>query len=100
VLVDRCEVTMALQTQIHCPMQQDDALAARLLGIGFAALALTAGGISLMINIAFGWQTSIVAATVFGLSDGAKILLPMAAAVLGGWNVRRRLAWLVAVLIP
>jgi hypothetical protein len=99
VRTDRCEVIMTLQTQIRCPMQRHNTPAAHLLGIGFGLLALTAGGISLMINIAFGWKTSIVAAAVFGLSDGAKILLPMAAAVLGGWNVRRRLAWLVAVLI-
>jgi hypothetical protein len=70
----------------------------RLLGILFALLALSAGMISLLINVSFGLQTSLVAAAVFGLSDGAKILLPMAAAALGGWNMRRRLAWLVAVI--
>jgi hypothetical protein len=71
----------------------------RLLGILFALLALSAGMISLLINISFGLQTSLVAAAVFGLSDGAKILLPMAAAALGGWNMRRRMAWLIAVII-
>jgi hypothetical protein len=71
----------------------------RLLGILFALLALSAGMISLLINISFGLQTSMVAAAVFGLSDGAKILLPMAAAALGGWNMRRRMAWLIALII-
>jgi hypothetical protein len=71
----------------------------RLLGILFALLALSAGMISFLINVSFGLQTSLVAAAVFGLSDAAKILLPMAAAALGGWNMRRRLAWLVAVII-
>jgi hypothetical protein len=71
----------------------------RLLGILFVLLALSAGMISLVINISFGLQTSMIAAAVFGLSDGAKILLPMAAATLGGWNMRRRMAWLVAVII-
>jgi hypothetical protein len=71
----------------------------RLLGILFVLLALSAGMISLVINISFGLQTSMIAAAVFGLSDGAKILLPMAAAALGGWNMRRRMAWLVAVII-
>jgi hypothetical protein len=55
--------------------------------------------ISFLINVSFGLQTSLVAAAVFGLSDAAKILLPMAAAALGGWNMRRRLAWLIAVII-
>jgi hypothetical protein len=71
----------------------------RLLGILFALLALSAGMISFLINVSFGLQTSLVAAAVFGLSHAAKILLPMAAAALGGWNMRRRLAWLVAVII-
>jgi hypothetical protein len=51
-----------------------------------------------MINVDFGWQTSVVAAAIFGLSHAAKILLPMAAAALGGWNVLRRMAWFVAVV--
>jgi hypothetical protein len=71
----------------------------RLLGILFALLALSAGMISFLINVSFGLQISLVAAAVFGLSDAAKILLPMAAVALGGWNMRRRLAWLVAVII-
>jgi hypothetical protein len=93
---------MALQTQHLCARQADYPASGggiRPLGILFAALALTAGAISLMINVHFGWQTSVVAAAIFGLSDAAKILLPMAAAALGGWNIRRRMAWLVAVII-
>jgi hypothetical protein len=93
---------MALQTQHVCARQVDNlasGVGIRPLGILFAALALTAGAISLMINVRFGWQTSVVAAAIFGLSDAAKILLPMAAAALGGWNIRRRMAWFVAVII-
>jgi hypothetical protein len=93
---------MALRTQVGLAVRIDNppsGAGIRLLGIVFAALALTAGAISLMINVSFGWQTSLVAAAVFGLSDGAKIVLPMAAAALGGWNSRRRIAWLVAVMI-
>jgi hypothetical protein len=93
---------MALQTQYVCAEQGDNPASGadiRPLGILFAALALTAGAMSLMINMQFGWQSSVVAAAIFGLSDAAKILLPMAAAALGGWNMRRRMAWLVAVII-
>jgi len=63
------------------------------LGALFALLALAAGVISLSLNIAFGLQTSVVAALVFALSDCAKIMLPMVSAALGRWDLRRRIAW-------
>jgi hypothetical protein len=69
------------------------------LGALFALLALFAGAISLSLNIAFGLQTSVVAALVFALSDCAKIMLPMVSAALGRWDLRRRMAWGVAVAI-
>jgi hypothetical protein len=69
------------------------------LGALFALLALAAGAISLSLNIAFGLQTSVVAALVFTLSDCAKIMLPMVSAALGRWELRRRMAWGVAVAI-
>jgi hypothetical protein len=65
----------------------------------FTLLALAAGAISLSLNIAFGLQTSVVAALVFALSDCAKIMLPMVSAALGRWDRRRRMAWAVAVAI-
>jgi hypothetical protein len=65
----------------------------------FTLLALAAGAISLSLNIAFGLQTSVVAALVFALSDCAKIMLPMVSAALGRWDLRRRMAWGVAVAI-
>lgn len=69
------------------------------LGALFALLALAAGAISLSLNIAFGLQTSVVAALVFALSDCAKIMLPMVSAALGRWDLRRRIAWAMAVAI-
>ena len=69
-----------------------------LLGGAFALLALTAGAISLTMNVTFGLKVSGVTALVFALSDGAKILLPMIAAVLG-WDMRRRIAWGLAIAI-
>jgi hypothetical protein len=69
------------------------------LGALFALLALAAGAISLSLNITFGLQTSVVAALVFTLSDCAKIMLPMVSAALGRWDLRRRMAWGVAVAI-
>jgi hypothetical protein len=69
------------------------------LGALFALLALAAGAISLSLNIAFGLQTSVVAALVFTLSDCAKIMLPMVSAALGRWDLRRRMAWGVAIVI-
>ena len=69
------------------------------LGAVFALLALAAAAISLSLNIAFGLQTSVLAALVFALSDCAKIMLPMVSAALGRWDLRRRIAWGVAVAI-
>jgi hypothetical protein len=63
------------------------------------ALAIGAGGISLSMNAAFGMKTGIVMAAIFILSDGAKIILPMADAALGGSSAKRRLAYWTAVLI-
>jgi hypothetical protein len=62
-------------------------------------LAISAGGISLSMNAAFGLQTGIVMAAIFVLSDGAKIILPMADAALGGSSAKRRIAYWTAVLI-
>jgi hypothetical protein len=68
------------------------------LGVTFGILALAAGGISLGMNVTFGLQAGIVTAAIFGLSDCAKMILPVVTAALG-WNTRRRIAWIVAVII-
>jgi hypothetical protein len=68
------------------------------LGTTFGILALAAGGISLGMNVTFGLQAGIVTAAIFGLSDCAKMILPVVTAALG-WNTRRRIAWIVAVII-
>jgi hypothetical protein len=70
-----------------------------LLVLTLGTLATVAGGISLSMNMAFGMKTGLVMAAIFGLSDGAKIILPMADAALGGSSAKRRLAYWTAVLI-
>jgi hypothetical protein len=70
-----------------------------LLAIVLGTLAIGAGGISLSMNAAFGMKTGLVMAAIFILSDGAKIILPMADAALGGSSAKRRLAYWTAVLI-
>jgi hypothetical protein len=62
-------------------------------------LAIAAGGISLSMNVAFGLKTGLVMAAIFALSDGAKIILPMIDAALGGSTPKRSLAYWTAVLI-
>ena len=62
-------------------------------------LAITAGGISLSMNVMFGVKTGIVMAAIFALSDGAKIIMPMVDAALGGTNLKRRLAYGLAVVV-
>jgi hypothetical protein len=69
------------------------------LGTAFGILALAAGGISLGMNVTFGLQAGIVTAAIFGLSDCAKMILPVVTAALG-WNTRRRIAWIVASSFP
>jgi hypothetical protein len=62
-------------------------------------LAIVAGGISLAMNVAFGAKTGIVMAAIFALSDGAKIILPMVNAALGGVSIKRKAAYSLAVVI-
>jgi hypothetical protein len=69
------------------------------LAIILGLLAIAAGGISLSMNVAFGLKTGLVMAAIFALSDGAKIILPMIDAALGGSTPKRCLAYWTAVLI-
>jgi hypothetical protein len=50
-------------------------------------------------NVAFGLKTGLVMAAIFALSDGAKIILPMIDAALGGSTPKRSLAYWTAVLV-
>lgn len=67
------------------------------LGIFFGTLALSAGFISMQMNWQFGLQASVICGVIFVLSDCAKIALPIVAAALGGWDMRRRIAWAIAI---
>ena len=69
------------------------------LGIILGTLAITAGGLSLTMNYAFGLQSSVIMAAIFVVSDLAKIILPITTAALGGWNAHRKTVYLVAVAI-
>lgn len=69
------------------------------LAVILGVLALAAGGISLSMNVAFGLKTGLVMAAIFALSDGAKIILPMIDAALGGSTLKRSLTYWTAVAI-
>jgi hypothetical protein len=70
-----------------------------ILAIILGLLAIVAGAISLSMNVAFGLKTGLVMAAIFALSDGAKIILPMIDAALGGSTPKRSIAYWTAVLI-
>lgn len=67
-------------------------------GLGLMAVALTAGGLSLAINVTAGLGIGIAAAVAYGLSDVAKLLLPVTCAAIG-WNWHLRTAYAVVSVV-
>lgn len=69
-----------------------------LLGTVLLTLALTAGGISLAVNCAYGLQASLLQGVTYALGDCVKMALPITAQGLRGWDPFRRLLWIGAII--
>jgi hypothetical protein len=67
-------------------------------GISLLAVALTAGGLSLAMNISSGLALSAAIAIAFALSDIGKMLLPVVCQAIG-WTRHLRAAYLIASLV-
>jgi hypothetical protein len=68
-------------------------------GVTCLILATAAGSASLYMNVTFGLTIGAGMALVFGLADCVKIIVPVMSAALGGWTMKRRLAWMTAVIM-
>jgi hypothetical protein len=66
-------------------------------GVSLLVIALAASGLGLTLNVSHGLETSIAAAVAFGLADGAKIVVPLVAGLIG-WSKHMRATALVCVL--
>ena len=67
-------------------------------GLALLATALTAAGLSLAMNLAAGLGVGLAVAIAFGLSDVAKVLMPVVANGVG-WNGYRRGVYVTASIV-
>lgn len=67
-------------------------------GSALLALAILAGGASLVINVIFGTQNSVMAGIVYGMADAGKILLLICCSWIG-WTWRERTILVVCVIL-
>ena len=67
-------------------------------GVALLAAALTAAGLSFMMNVTAGLAVSISVAIAFGLSDIVKVLVPITCQAIG-WNKHLRVIYIAASLI-
>jgi hypothetical protein len=67
-------------------------------GLALLAVALTAGGLSLAVNITAGLGVGLAVAVAYGLADCGKLLLPIVCTAIG-WNWHTRAAYIVASLV-
>jgi hypothetical protein len=68
-----------------------------LAGVSLLGIALAAGGLGLTLNVSHGLETGLAAAVAFGLADGAKIVVPIVAGVVG-WSKQMRLTAAICVV--
>jgi hypothetical protein len=67
-------------------------------GLALLAVALTAGGLSLAVNITAGLGVGLAVAVAYGLADCGKLLLPIVCTGIG-WNVHTRGAYAVVSVV-
>lgn len=67
-------------------------------GATLLAIALTTGGVGLLINVTHGMERGPAAAILFGLADAARIALPFAAVLLG-WSRQVKLTAAICTAI-
>lgn len=69
------------------------------LAVTFLGISLGGAAITMHLNWAFGMKTDIYAAIVFAGAEIILFTMPFTKSQLGGWNMRRRAAWAVALLV-
>jgi hypothetical protein len=67
-------------------------------GLALLAIALAAGTLGLVLNVAHGLEAGLVAGIAFGLADGAKVLIPLTAGMIG-WSRQMKITAAVCVAV-
>lgn len=67
-------------------------------GLALLAIALAAGSLGLVLNVSHGLEAGLAAGIAFGLADGAKVLLPLAAGIVG-WSRQMKITAAVCVAV-
>lgn len=67
-------------------------------GLALLAVALAAGTLGLVLNVAHGLEAGLAAGIAFGLADGAKVLIPLAAGLIG-WSRQMKIITGVCVAV-
>lgn len=69
-----------------------------LAGLALLAIALAAGTLGLVLNVEHGLEAGLAAGIAFGLADGAKILIPLTAGMIG-WSRQMKITAAVCVAV-
>jgi hypothetical protein len=67
-------------------------------GLALLAVALAAGTLGLVLNVAHGLEAGLAAGIAFGLADGAKVLIPLTAGMIG-WTRQMKITAAVCVAV-
>lgn len=67
-------------------------------GLALLAIALAAGTLGLVLNVAHGLEAGLAAGIAFGLADGAKVLIPLVAGLIG-WSRQLKLTAAICVAV-
>jgi len=67
-------------------------------GLALLAIALAAGTLGLVLNVSHGLEAGIAAGIAFGLADGAKVLIPLTAGMIG-WSRQMKMTAAVCVAV-
>ena len=69
-----------------------------LAGLALLAIALAAGTLGLVLNVSHGLEAGLAAGVAFGLADGAKVLIPLTAGMIG-WSRQMKITAAVCVAV-
>jgi hypothetical protein len=67
-------------------------------GLALLAVALAAGTLGLVLNVAHGLEAGLAGGIAFGLADGAKVLIPLVAGLIG-WTRQMKITAAVCVAV-
>lgn len=67
-------------------------------GIAVLAIALAAGTLGLVLNVAHGLEAGLAAGIAFGLADGAKLMIPLVAGLIG-WTRQMKITAAICVAV-